>query len=61
MENISRMVQSLHKAQRTQTHATEETGHVVERLRELMREHERRLAALTAVSERLHRLKSRDQ
>jgi methyl-accepting chemotaxis protein len=60
MENISRMVQSLHKAQRSQTHATEETGHVVERLRELMREHERRLSALTAVSERLRRLKPRN-
>jgi methyl-accepting chemotaxis protein len=60
MENISHMVQSLHKAQRSQTRATEETGQVVERLRELMREHERRLSALTAVSERLHRLSQRN-
>jgi len=60
MENISRMVGTLHKSQRSQTRATDETAQVVERVREQMREHERRLSVLTTVSERLHRLAQRN-
>jgi methyl-accepting chemotaxis protein len=60
MENISRMVGNLHKAQRSQTRASEETSQVIERVREQVREHERRLMTLAAVSERLHRLAQRN-
>ena len=56
MENVSRMISQLHRAQRSQTRVTEETSVVVERLRDLMREHERRVNALNALTDRLHRL-----
>jgi hypothetical protein len=49
------MVGQLHKSQRSQTRATEETSQVVERMRDLIREHERRLSSLTSLTERLHR------
>jgi methyl-accepting chemotaxis protein len=60
IENISQMVSNLHKAQRTQTRATRETSEVVDRLGNMMREHERRVSSLTAASERLHNLTSRN-
>jgi methyl-accepting chemotaxis protein len=60
MENISRMVGNLHKSQRNQTRSSEDTALVLERVREQVREHERRLQALAAVSERLHRLAQRN-
>lgn len=60
MENISRMVGNLHKAQRSQTRASEDTAQVIDRVREQVREHERRLSALTAVAEKLHRLVHRN-
>jgi methyl-accepting chemotaxis protein len=60
IEAISQMVNNLHRAQRTQTRATEDTEQVVQRLKELMREHERRITLLGTASERLHRASRRE-
>jgi methyl-accepting chemotaxis protein len=54
-ENIARTIAQLHKTQRSQARTLDEAAVVVERLRELLREHERRLLGLVAVSERLQR------
>jgi methyl-accepting chemotaxis protein len=54
-ENIFRTIGQLHKAQRNQAKAIDDTAVSVERLRELLREHERRLSGLVTVSERMQR------
>lgn len=56
METLMRAITSVEHALRTQTRAAEEMTHSVERVREGVHEQERRLAGLTAVSERLHRV-----
>ena len=60
MENVSRMIGQLHRGQRSQTRVTEESAQVLDRLRELMREHERRTSGLGLLAERLHRLSQRN-
>lgn len=60
IEAISQMVNNLHRAQRAQTRATEDTEGVVQRLKELTREHDRRISALGSASDRLHRASRRD-
>jgi methyl-accepting chemotaxis protein len=60
IEAISQMVNNLHRAQRAQTRATEDTESVVQRLKELTREHDRRISALASASDRLHRVARRD-
>ena len=60
IEAISQMVNNLHRAQRAQTRATEDTEGVVQRLKELTREHDRRISVLSSASDRLHRAARRD-
>lgn len=58
--NVSRMIGQLHRGQRSQTRVTEENAQVLERLRELMRGHERRISLPRLLGERLHRLTQRN-
>ena len=61
VENISSMVNQLHKAQRQQTKASDETSQMLERIRDLTRTQEKHLGALAMAAERLHSLARRTE
>jgi methyl-accepting chemotaxis protein len=60
IEAISQMVHNLHRAQRTQTRSMEESVAVAQKLKERTREHERKVAALSAAAERWTRTARRE-